>query len=391
MNKPADLCSLAGSAIAARKTELLRLSHLLHDNPETSMQEHRAVEWLSSELEASGFSVQTGIAGLPTAFRAIHGSSGPVIAFIAEYDALPDLGHACGHNLIAAAAVAAAIGARTAADVLGGTIQVIGTPAEELQGGKIGMVSEGAFDGIDAAMMLHPAAHDSATVKTLACISLDAEFFGRESHAAGHPELGINALEAMILAFNAVDSLRQHITTDARIHGIITDGGRAANIVPGHSAARFLVRAAECGYIDTLQDRVVVCFQGAALATGARLEYRWNFDQYYKPMRSNETLARLYMGNMDKLGHEVPFFNEAQSFGSTDMGNVSQCVPAIHASVAIAPPGISEHTPEFARFAGEKNSFEAVMLSATALARTAVDLLADPNKMDRVRKDFARG
>jgi amidohydrolase len=388
MNKPSEIHSRVRNAIDSRKKELRQISQRLHDNPETAMKEHQAVQWLSSFLESSGFSIETGIAGMATAFRACAGSTRPVIAFIAEYDALPELGHACGHNLIATAAAAAAIGAMKASEVLGGSIQVIGTPAEELQGGKIGMVEAGVFDRLDAAMMLHPAAHDSATVRTLACISLDAEFFGRESHAAGHPELGINALEAMILAFNGVDSLRQHISTDARIHGIITDGGRAANIVPGHSAARFLVRAAASGYIEILKKKVISCFQGAALSTGARLEYHWNADQFYQPMRNDEKLARLYIANMALLGHPVPFFNEAQSFGSTDMGNISQRVPAIHTSVAIAPPGTSEHTPEFARYASQDSSFEAVILAATAMAYTAIDLLADPGILQGVSEGF---
>ena len=345
--------------------------------------------WLTKELADNGFAVEPGIAEMPTAFRATCGQGAPIIAFIAEYDALPGLGHACGHNLIATSAVAAAIGAKSATDSLHGTVMIVGTPAEELIGGKIAMLRHGAFQGVDAALMLHPAAHDSATIKALGCLTLEIEFHGKEAHAAAHPELGINALEAMILSFNALDALRQHIRCDARIHGIITDGGQVANIVPAHSAGRFLIRASTTAYVKELRDKVLGCFQGAALATGARLEYRWNEAEYYAPMRNNETLARLYMANLAALGNEIPFYNSDQSFGSTDAGNLSQAVPTIHTSVAIAPPGVSEHTPEFARLAREENGFKAVLQAATALSQTAIDLLADPAQMARVKHEFA--
>ncbi len=383
-----DLKACVQAEIAQHRTGLLELSRKLHDHPEIAMQEQQAAGWLTEYLKASGFATITGIAAMPTAFRAACGKGQPVIAFLAEYDALPGLGHACGHNLIATAAVAAALGARTVVNALGGTVQVVGTPAEELEGGKIAMLARGAFEGIDAALMLHPAAHDSATVRTLACISLETEFFGRESHAAAHPELGVNALEAMILSFNALDALRQHIKSDARIHGIITDGGRAANIVPAHSAGRFLVRAMDARYLTELKEKVLSCFRGAAASTGARLEYRWDESQYYAPMRNNETLARLYIANMAPLGREVPFYNADQSFGSTDMGNVSQAVPAIHTSVAIAQPGTSEHTPEFAALAREEKSFEAALQAATALAMTAIDLFNNPELVTQVKREF---
>jgi amidohydrolase len=377
----------ARAAIAARQTELAVLSQELHSHPEIAMQEHEAQRRLSAELAACGFSVTTGTAGLPTAFTASYGQGKPSLAFLAEYDALPGLGHACGHNLIATAAVAAGLGVKAALEGLPGTVLVMGTPAEEMEGGKIIMVARGAFKDVDAALMLHPAAHDSATVKTLACLALEVEFFGKEAHAAAHPDLGVNALEAMVQAFNAINSLRQHIRSDTRIHGIITDGGRAANIVPGHSAGRFLVRTDDTGYLDVLKERVLACFRGAATATGARLEYRWDDKEYYAPMRNNGTMARLYTENMAALGHPVPYYNAEQSFGSTDMGNVSQVVPAIHTSVAIALPGTSEHTPTFARLAGEPRGLELALEAATALAWTALDLLARPELMADAKAD----
>jgi amidohydrolase len=385
------LKALAQSEIARHRQTLLELSRKLHDNPEIAMQEHKAAAWLTDELKSAGFVVTSGIAGMATAFRASYGNGSPVVAFIAEYDALPGLGHACGHNLIATAAVAAALGAKSPSESLGGTILVIGTPAEELEGGKIAMLARGAFNGIDAALMLHPSAHDSATIQALACMALDVDFFGKEAHAAAHPELGINALAAMILSFNAIDSLRQHIRGDARIHGIITDGGKAANIVPAHTSGRFLVRTADAGYMPELREKVLSCFKGAALSTGARLKYRWNESEYYAPMRNNETLARLYMANMSSFGHQVAFYDSRQSFGSTDMGNVSQAVPAIHASVAIAEPGVSEHSVEFARLAREEKSFNAILEAATSLCFTAIDLLSDPEKRNQVACEFEGG
>jgi amidohydrolase len=390
-NSISQLKSQAKAEIECRRDVFATLSHNLHSHPEIAMQEYQAMGWITEALESEGFSIQRGICELPTAFRAVYGKGKPVIAFIAEYDALPGLGHACGHNLIATAAVAAAIGAKGAADTLGGSIQVIGTPAEELTGGKIVMVERGAFKGLDAAMMLHPAAHDSATITALACIPLDVEFFGRESHAAAHPELGINALDAMILAYNGISALRQQLPGDVRIHGVITDGGQAANIIPCHSAAHFLLRSNNRNYMPELREKVLSCFKGAAQATDARLEYKWEEDSYYAPMLNNHKLAELYIKNMAEQDVAVPFYDDAQSFGSTDMGNLSQAVPAIHTSVAIAPHGTSEHTPEFARLAAADASLSRVLQAASALSMTAIDLLSSPVEMEEVNKEFARG
>lgn len=385
-----DVKAQVRNIIKRHQAELRILTHQIHSNPETAMNEYKAAGWLTEELATRGFAVERGICGLPTAFRATYGTGKPVVAFIAEYDALPGLGHACGHNLIATAAVAAGLGTKEAVDVFGGSIQVIGTPAEELNGGKIIMAERGAFAGIDAAMMMHPGTFDSAMISALACVALDVEFFGKEAHAAAHPELGINALEAMILSFNAINSLRQHISIDSRIHGVITDGGQVANIVPAHSAGRFLVRAGNVGYLNSLKEKVMDCFKAAALATGARLEYRWDDSEIYAPMRNNTTLARLYTENMEHTGYAVPLFNAAQSFGSTDMGNVSQIVPSIHTSVAIAPQGESEHTLEFARYAANENGLTQSLRAAAGLAMTAIDLLASPDTVKAVRFEFEK-
>jgi amidohydrolase len=384
---PQDLKSLVEKIVEGQRQELAELSLKIYAHPEPGFHEEKAAVWLTEYLEASGFSVQRGICRLATAFRASYGSGRPTIAILAEYDALPGLGHACGHNLIAASAVGAAISAKPAADRLDGSVMVIGTPAEELYGGKIIMAKRGAFSGIDVAMMVHPSTHDTATTKTLACIPLDVEFFGCEAHAAAHPEDGINALEAVIQSFTAINSLRQHIKERARIHGIITDGGQAVNVVPAHSGASFLVRAQDDAYLDELKKRVLNCFKGAAVATGCRLKYRWGRGQY-APMRNNLTLAHLYINNMKLIGRKVEIENTGQSFGSTDMGNVSQLVPSIHPSVAVAPSDVSIHSPRFATAAASEDGIQGMIDAAKALALTVVDLFASPESVSRARKEF---
>lgn len=301
--------------------ELTGLSRQIFSNPELGFKEHRAMAWLTDFLEKRGFSIERGIFGLPTAFQAAYGKGKPVIALTAEYDALPDLGHACGHNLIAASAVGAAFASKTVIDSLGGKVVVIGTPAEELYGGKVTMAQRGAFNNLDAAMTVHPGTRNKAVTSALACQGLDIQFFGRASHAAGSPQKGINALEAMILSFNSVNSLRQHIESTARIHGIITDGGQAPNIVPAHTAASFTVRAADETYLSELKQKVLNCFKGAAAATGARLEYHWD-ELSYAPMLNNLTIGKLFARNMRRLGRNMKMVDPDLDFGSTDFGNV---------------------------------------------------------------------
>ena len=281
------------------RNELKELSLRIHSNPEIAFQEEKAVVWLTDYLQAKGFATEKGISGLETAFRATYGKGKPAIALLAEYDALPKLGHACGHNIIATSAVGAGIAARVVADELGGTVQVLGTPGEEMYGGKVYMVNRGAFKGVDVVMMIHPAGLNTATTKFLACQTLEVEFFGKPAHAAARPEAGINALEAMLISYAGINSLRQHIRDSARIHGVITDGGEAANIVPAHTAGHFIVRAAEDTYLDELKERVLNCFIGAATATGARLKYRWG-EARYAPLRNNFTLARLFRKNLNR-------------------------------------------------------------------------------------------
>lgn len=373
--------------VDARRGQLRELSLKIHSNPELGFKEFKAVEWLTGYLKENGFSVEQGVCDLPTAFRARYGEGSPAVAVIAEYDALPGLGHACGHNIIAASAVGAAVASRAAINGFGGTIMVIGTPAEELYGGKVIMVRRGAFDNLDIALIVHPDTGDVATTRTLACVSLDVEFFGRASHAAARPEHGINALEAMVQSFAAINSLRQHIRGTARIHGIITDGGKAANVVPDYSAGNFLVRAADDSYLDELMERVLSCFIGAAVATGARLEYKWG-DTRYAPMKNNLALAELFRQNMESLGRNVLLSNPSEAFASTDFGNVSQRVPAIHPFVAIASPEVMLHSPEFAAASVSEAAMNGILDASKALAMTVVDVVSSPEIMTKIKAEF---
>jgi amidohydrolase len=377
------------ASVESQRQQLIQLSLNIHDNPELGFEEKKASTWLASYLENSGFHVERGIAGLATAFRATYGHGSPRIALLAEYDALPKIGHGCGHNIIGVSAVGAAVASKSIIDQLGGSIVVMGTPGEEGLGGKIDMVKAEAFKEIDVAMIVHPNTRNMPTEEALACSTLEVEFFGRPAHAAGQPHRGINALDAMILAFTSINSLRQHIRGDARIHGIITDGGEAPNIVPAHSAAVFLVRALDYDYLAELKDKVLNCFTGASIASGARLEYRWR-DRTYAPMKNNMTLAGLFKQNLESLGRQVEAFDPHFGLGSTDMGNVSQVVPSIHATIAIAPPEVLIHTPEFAAAAASQAGHKGLLDAARAMAMTVADIFQS-GTIDKIRQEFHRG
>ena len=375
------------SEIDARHQQLTELALKIHSNPELGFYEVKAVGWLTQFLEENGFSIERGICELSTAFRASYGKGRPAIAILAEYDALPGLGHACGHNLIATSATGAGIASKPAIDQFGGSIMVIGTPAEELYGGKVIMANKGAFDNVDIAMMVHPGIRDVATTQALACHNLEIEFFGKAAHAASRPEAGINALEAMLQSFTAINSLRQHIKSTARIHGIITDGGQAANIVPVHSAGIFLVRAEDNAYLEELKQKVLNCFIAASTASGAELKYKWD-EVSYAPMLNNLNLAQLFIQNMQSLGRDIVLSDPSGAVGSTDMGNVSQIVPSIHPHVQITEEDILIHSPEFALAAASEVGIKGILDAAKALSMTVVDLLANPETISRVREEF---
>lgn len=370
-----------------RRSELVRLSSDIHDNPELGFQEVKAVSWLSNYLENNGFCVEKGVAGLATAFQATYGEGKPKIAVLAEYDALPGIGHGCGHNIIAASAVGAGVASKIVVDNLGGSIIILGTPGEETFGGKIDMIKAGIFDDVDVAMMVHPSVLNMAIYRTLACLPLEVEFFGKAVHAAIHPAEGVNALEAIILAFNSINSLRQHIKEQARIHGIITNGGEAPNVVPAYSAAKFIIRAPDYAYLEELQGKVLNCFKGASSASGARLKYRWG-EKVYAPIRNNVAMARLFSDNLESLGRKLDIFDSQGPFGSSDIGNVSEVVPSMHPMVAIASPPVSLHSTEFASAAASEAGYQGLLDAAKAMAMTVVDIIGRPGVLEKIKQEF---
>ncbi len=391
MSRLDDLKNRAIDEIEARRDQLIELSLRIHANPETAFREAKAAGWLTDYLEAEGFAVERGICQIGTAFRASYGSGRPRVAFLAEYDALAGIGHGCGHNIIATASLGAAIATKAFVPEVGGTALVIGTPAEESGGGKVFMANRGAFDDLDAAMLVHPGNRDVAVTYALALVALGVQYFGRAAHAAARPEAGINALDALVIAYNGISALRQHIRDSARIHGIITDGGQAVNVVPEQAAGTFLIRAEDDEYLEELKERVLACFRAGAEATGARLEYRWGEEARYRAMRSNRALAEAYRRNMQALGREVQEAEPKRHLGSTDMGNVSALVAAIHPTVAVAPPDVPIHTPEFRDASASEAGHRGLLDSAKAMAMTAVDVLLDADLRRRIEEEFRGG
>jgi len=380
----------ANSDIDRRRRDLIDLSLRIHANPEIAFEEHESAEALAELLEANGFAVERGICEIPTAFRAAAGAGEPRVAFLAEYDALPGVGHGCGHNIIGTASCAAGIALKPLLEETGGTLVVIGTPAEEAAGGKVYMAARGAFDGLDCALMVHPGNRNTAVAFALACLDFDVEFEGRPAHAAARPEAGINALDAMVAALVNVGLLRQQLRDSARIHGIITDGGQAVNVIPHRTAAKFLIRSEDDEYMDeVLKPKVLACFEGAAAATGCELKYRWGEESRYKAMRTNRALAEVYRANVEALGRKVVEQESRRSAGSTDMGNVSTLVPAIHPSIAIAPQHVPTHTVEFREMAASEEGHRGLLDSAKALAMTGIDVLMDSELRKRMREEFA--
>ncbi len=371
--------------------ELLKISRFLHAHPELSFQEVQAVKLLTETLAQHGFTVRKEVAGLSTAFTAsLVSGEGPTIAYLAEYDALPGLGHACGHNLIAASSLGAALALKAFLGKIPGRVVVVGCPAEEKGGGKIPLVEAGVFQDVDAAMLVHPSNRTEIVKKALGMREVQVEFFGKASHAAATPHFGINALDAVILAFNNIGALRQQLRPDARIHGIITHGGKAPNIIPDYAAAVFYVRALDKEYLEEVYEKVVGCFEGAARATGARYQVRREGHDY-QPHKANYTLARLFRENLEGLGVEVDQRPEDEELGSTDVGNVSQVVPTIQPMIAICGPEVACHMVEFAAASASPAGEEGMLLAAKAMALTGLDLLRDPEVLDRVKKEFAGG
>lgn len=371
--------------------ELLKISRFLHAHPELAFEEAQAADLLTRTMEGHGFSVERGMAGLTTAFSASFASGkGPTVAFLAEYDALPELGHACGHNLIAAASVGAALALKAFLGEVPGRVLLVGCPAEEKGGGKIPLVKSGLFRRVDAAMLFHPSNRTEMVKKALGMRDVQVEFFGKAAHAAATPHLGINALDAVILSFNNINALRQHLRPDARIHAIITHGGKAPNIIPDYAAALFYVRALDMEYLDELYQKVLGCFEAAAQATGASYQVTRAGNDYL-PHKINYALAHLFHQNLEALGGEVDQGPEDEDLGSTDVGNVSQVVPTIQPTIAICGPKVSCHMPEFAVASHSSAGEEGMLLAARAMALTGFDLLRDRDTLDRVKEEFAGG
>ncbi len=372
----------ARARVKAAHDDLIALSHRIHAHPELGFEEEQASAWLADTLSDAGFAVQIGICDLPTAFVARAGSGPLHLAICAEYDALPAIGHACGHNLIAAMAVGAGMAVARVADELGLTVSVIGTPAEEVgdAGGKILMLERGAFDGMHAAMMVHPAQADIVAPKMTAAALFEARYTGKEAHAALFPELGINAADALTVAQVAIGLLRQHIRTSDRIHGIITKGGDAPNVVPAHTTAKYMARAQTLDELHDVLPRVIRCFEAGALATGARLEIRGG-DRPYAHVVHNAAMATLYQRNAEALGRS---FADVPWPASTDMGNVSLALPTIHPTIGINSLPAVNHQPEFAAACITPAADRAIGDGALAMAWTAIDIARDETLRERL-------
>ncbi len=377
--------------IDRRAERLLEISHLIHARPELAFAEHFAHELLSDELERNGLAVTRQAFGLDTAFVATGGTTGPLIAICCEYDALPGIGHGCGHNLIAAAGLGAGVAAAALADELGGRVIVLGTPAEEGGGGKVLMLDAGAFDGVDVAMMIHPADHDLTIMDSIAIAPMTATYTGEAAHAAAAPHLGRNALDAAVLGYMNVAALRQHILPAERIHGIFTEAGEKPNVVPRRAVAEWYVRSPTLESLEPLKARVVACLEAGALAAGCTVEIEWS-PTPYAHISDCGPLLDLYRRNAETLGRNVaePSAGTVVS-GSTDMGNVSQTVPSIHPMVKAAPAGTAIHTTDFERAAGGPLGDLAVIDGAKAMALTIVDLWTDPAALAAVRAAHAAG
>lgn len=365
---------------------LVELSHRIHAHPEVGWQEEKASRWVAEALDGAGFTVQHGACDLPTALVARAGSGPLHIAFCAEYDCLPGIGHACGHNIIAAIGVGAAIAAAAVADDLGLTVSLLGTPAEEVgdAAGKITMLERGAFDRVHAAMMVHPGPIDVATPPMIAASTFDVFYTGKEAHASAFPELGINAADALVVAQTAIGLLRQHIRHSDRIHGIVTKGGDAPNVVPAHTSARYMVRTKTMDQLNKLFPRVRACFEAGALATGCKLAIAGG-DKPYDDMAHDLELALLYQRNAEAVGRQFrtpagsALSAHSGATGSTDMGNVSHRLPAIHPIIGINSLPAVNHQPEFAAHCATEEADRAIFDGALAMVWTAIDAAAQPS------------
>src|SRR5580658_175633 len=382
-----DTKTAARERFDSARDGLIKLSHRIHAHPELGFEEEQSTAWLCESLADAGFAVKRGICDLPTAFRARFGSGPLHIGICAEYDSLPGIGHACGHNIIAASAVGAALAAAKVADEVGLTISVIGTPAEEVgnASGKSLLLERGAFAGIHASMMVHPAPFDMLRAKIIAASMFEVHCTGKESHASAFPELGVNAADALTIAQTALGLLRQHIRSTDRIHGIVTNGGAAPNVIPAHTSAKYIIRSEPLDQLAQLRPRVHRCFEAGALATGARIAITGG-DKPYAEMLHDDTMATIYRRNSEALGRPFPNLGEWETrpTGSTDMGNVSLAVPSIHPMIGINSLPAVNHQPEFAAHCVTPDADKALADGALSMAWTCIDLATKQAVRDRL-------
>ncbi len=369
---------------------LVEASRAIHAHPELNYEERFAHQLLTDLLEANGVAPVRSAYGIETAFDAAVGTTGPTIAVLCEYDALPGLGHACGHNIIATAGLGAGLAAAAVAEQAGGRLRIMGTPAEEGGGGKVKMARAGAFDGIDAAMMVHPADADLIRMDCIAIQELEVEYHGRAAHAAAAPWEGLNALDAAVLGYMNVATLRQHIRPNERIHGIFTKAGDKPNIVPSEAAMDWYIRSGTIASLQPLKDRVFTSLQSAATACGCTMDHAW-VGETYADMIDNQAMVRSYVENAARVGRTVqdPAAIGRRVVGSTDMGNVSYLVPSIHPMIKVAPDGVPIHSVDFAAFAASDDGDRAVIDGAKAMAMTVVDLWTNAELLVEVRAQFA--
>ncbi len=381
------------AAVDEQADKLLDVSHAIHGKPELAFKEHFACQTLTESLNDFGLKTETGVYTLDTAFEASFENglgTGPTVAILAEYDALPGIGHACGHNLIATAALGATMALNAVSALLPGRIRMIGTPAEERGGGKELMARAGAFEGVDAAMMIHPAGVNLGTMPSICIAEVEVVYHGKASHASAMPHKGINALDGLLLAYQAISNLRQHIKSTERIHGIIEEGGQAPNIVPDRTVGQFYVRAADEKALARLKPRVQACFEAGATGSGCTVEVNWaNVD--YLDLNTNWPLADRFQFHAETLGREFLPMEQGSKFGagSTDMGNVSYRLPSIHPMLAVAPPNVVIPNPEFAKWARSEKGDAAALDGAKAMAMTAAEYLLSPELQKQTAQAFA--
>ena len=380
--------SLLNKEIEDIRQQLWNMSDHLYGNPELGDQEFKSMELLVDFLKKHDFNVETGIVNRPTAFKAEFksGKPGPTIAYLAEYDALPGVGHGCGHNMIGTMSVGAGVALSKLVNELGGTVVVLGTPAEETNGAKVPMSEAGTFDDVDVAMILHPGDQSYESGDSLAMDAIQFSYAGKSSHAAASPEKGINALDSVIQLFNGINALREHLPTDVRIHGVIPEGGQAANVVPDKAVAQFYVRAKERSYLNEVVEKVKNIANGAALMTGATLEIS-NYELSYDDMVTNNALSQAFTTNLKATSaHTV--HPKKLSYGSIDMGNVSQVVPAIHPYIGLNEPGLIAHTTEFADKTITEEGHQVLANGALALAKTGYDVLTNSDLLKEIQTEF---